>query len=413
MEETDNNILIVIPTRNRADLVPTAVRSVLDQAESNVRLVVSDNSTGQDEIERLSAYCKNFDGLVRYIRPPEPMAMPQHWEWAMEQALKDPTVTHVVFLSDRMLFKEGALRKLSRAVAAHPDRVISYNIDAIVDWDRPITIRQELWTGKILEIETAELGALSARSIFPHCLPRMVNSVAPRKVLEKFRARFGSVFASIAPDYCFAFRYLVLEKTLLLFDESLLVHYALDRSNGHSLARGVMNADYRDFVRNLGDNFRLPKMPLPDLLTGGNVMLNEYRFVKEETGSAKLPPIDEEAYLDYLLWETLQLKDPQARASSQQLLLELGAREPGQREIERLANRSIPRKVFDKIAWEIRLRSTQSSASQRHGTSKAEPPDLAPCFETTDEALDYVLRHPRMKSSTLAIHPFKSVPLTE
>ena len=329
----------------------------------------------------------------------------------MDQALDDPRITHVAYLTDRMLFKKGALRKLTRVIAAHPNRLISYNVDGIIDWDYPIKITREAWTGKVLAIDTAELGALSARSVFPMCLPRMVNCVAPRSLLETMRARFGHLFLSIAPDYYFAYLYLAHEERLAFLDESLLVHYALHRSNGHSMAQGLMSDDYKDFIENLGGTFVLPAMPLPDFLTGGNVMLNEYRIVREHTHSPNLPAIDHQAYLNYLLWDVGHLKDPEARDRARSLLLQLGARsrQPEPPQPYDLENRSFVQKVIDKIKWELRGVRALQSIVRTLRPLPIEDENLD--FETTDEALAYLLHHPRKKSRDFSGHPFKSFPL--
>jgi hypothetical protein len=337
--------------------------------------------------------------------------MPKHWEWAMDQALDDPRITHVAYLSDRMLFKKGALRKFTSVIAAHPNRLISYNIDSVMDWDYPIKIRRETWTGKVLAIDTAELGALSGRSVFPPCLPRMVNCVAPRSLLESMRARFSNLFSSIAPDYYFAYLYLAHEERLAFLDESLLVHYALHRSNGHSMAQGLMSDDYRDFIENLGGTFVLRGMPLPDLLTGGNVMLNEYCIVREQTHSPKLPAIDHQAYLNYLLLDVGNLKDAEARERARSFLLQLGAGsgQPEPPEPYDLENRSFPRKVIDKIKWELRRVRVLRSLVRTLRPVPIEDEKLD--FETTDAALAYLLHHPRKRSRDFSGHPFKSFPL--
>lgn len=57
MDSTYGQTLIVVPTRNRADLARKAIRSVLDQREADVRVLVSDNSTSEAELEELAAFC--------------------------------------------------------------------------------------------------------------------------------------------------------------------------------------------------------------------------------------------------------------------------------------------------------------------------------------------------------------------
>ncbi|HMF56810.1 MAG TPA: glycosyltransferase [Pyrinomonadaceae bacterium] len=409
MTSTRGQTLIVVPTRNRADLARNAIRSVLEQREANVRLMVSDNSTSEAEIEKLSQHCRDLkDERVTYTRPPEPLPMPQHWEWVIKQALADASVSHVGYLTDRMIFKKGALKRLQEVIAAHPTRVISYNHDMVIDWERPIYLRQEAWTGKVVGVNSAELIALSARADFPHCMPRMVNSVTPREIYDHLRSRYGNVFTSVAPDYCFSYRCLAQEEMIVYIDEALLIHYALDRSNGHSMARGIKTTDYTDFVANMDNGFTLPRMPLPELLTGSNVMLNEYFFVKEESHSDKFPPLDEGAYFERLANEVELFADPEEKEAAKSLLAQHRAEQSSNG-----SGRSIPRKVIDKLRWETRGPATKPLWMMLAGALKIKPPgDQRFGFDTIDEAFDYAERYPRKRSRDFSIYPFKCTPLS-
>src|SRR5687767_14195030 len=97
--------VIVIPTRNRADLAQNAIKSVLDQSRCNPVVIVSDNSTIALEVEKLRTYCETLnDARVKYVRPHTPLPMPDHWEWALVQALAMTDVSHLMYLTDRMVF---------------------------------------------------------------------------------------------------------------------------------------------------------------------------------------------------------------------------------------------------------------------------------------------------------------------
>src|SRR5438874_8742688 len=87
---------IVIPTRNRADLVRRALGSVLSQSDRDVQVLVSDNSLSSSERATLRQHCQGLDDeRLRYIVPPEPLPMSQHWDWAMRQALSLYDASHV------------------------------------------------------------------------------------------------------------------------------------------------------------------------------------------------------------------------------------------------------------------------------------------------------------------------------
>lgn len=57
-EASYRGLVIVVPTRNRADLAANAVGSVVGQAGADVTVLVSDNSTREEEVARLSDFCR-------------------------------------------------------------------------------------------------------------------------------------------------------------------------------------------------------------------------------------------------------------------------------------------------------------------------------------------------------------------
>jgi len=72
-------MIILVPTRNRAELATRAVASC-----AGARVLVSDNSTDDDERARLAAFCAG--ATVEVVRPPREMQMGEHWEWASAEA---------------------------------------------------------------------------------------------------------------------------------------------------------------------------------------------------------------------------------------------------------------------------------------------------------------------------------------
>ena len=193
---------MVVPTRNRPTLALAAVRSVLEQ-EADVRVVVSDNSTDPTAVEAVGRACAGLPG-VHYVRPPEPLAMSPHWEWAMETARAVTRPTHVAFLTDRMVFRPGTLDRLRAHAGRHPEHVVSYNHDQVDDTPRPVRLFQKRGTGRLfLSVPSRLLAERTAHAVPLVYLPRMLNCVAPGPVLDAVRARFGSLFFFISPDFCF------------------------------------------------------------------------------------------------------------------------------------------------------------------------------------------------------------------
>jgi Glycosyl transferase family 2 len=305
---------IVIPTRNRPTTLAAAVRSIVEQPRQALTVVVSDNSTDPRACAEVEAFCRRYDDdVVRYVRPPEPLPMPEHWNWALGTALAGSDASHVAFLTDRMVLKADALASLLAVVEAHPDKIVSYNHDELDDRARPIALRLFPWSGKVLEIDASHLLYLSSRGVIRAPLPRMMNCMVPRGLFAELEGRFGAVFGSISPDFCFCYRSLAIVDSILYLDKALLIQYALDRSQGASYARGENTQDRVDFAGQLGATEMNYAAPVPAFQTIRNAIFHEYAFVKAESGSSRFPEIDPRAYMAAILEDFSQIENPAVR----------------------------------------------------------------------------------------------------
>jgi len=313
-ENSYSGLIVVVPTRNRAQLAINAIDSVLRQANDEVFVLVSDNSTDAGEAETLGAHCARLNSArVVYVRPPQPLAMCPHWQWALEQALARFDASHVLYLTDRMLFIAGRLMPLLALVKRYPGKVISYDLDRVNDLASPVRAEQVAWTGNVYEVRSSDLLSLTSQMMWLSAMPRMLNNVAPRAVLRAVADRFGDVCNSTAPDMCFAYRCLATVDSILFYERALIVHYALDRSNGESQSRGVMTKDHVDFLANLGSKPLNFAAPIPQIDTVANTILHEYNLVKESTGSPKFPEIDKRRYLERIAQEAQSFENAARR----------------------------------------------------------------------------------------------------
>src|SRR5258707_2721184 len=234
LDDEYQSLLIVIPTRNRAQLAIGAIESVLSQNAGNVRVLVSDNSTIPEEVASLSLFCERLkDERLRYLATPTDLPMSPHWDWAIGQALQSDA-THFTVLTDRMVFRPDELRPLIEHVKRHPTKVLSYKPDKVADHKRPVKLALQPWTGDLFEVRAERLLALTAECLMHECLPRMLNCVVPRFVLAAIETRFGTIFGSVAPDFNFCYKVLALEDDILFYDKAILVHRALDRRDRKS-----------------------------------------------------------------------------------------------------------------------------------------------------------------------------------
>lgn len=393
--------VVVVPTRNRTDIAKSAIRSVLDQPGCDVRVMVSDNSTEPAQLHELEEYCAQLDDpRLRYVRPPQQLSMPAHWDWAINQALRSYDANHFLYLTDRMMFKPMALKEVLDLASLYPEKIVSYNHDRIMDDRQPIRVEQCPHTGRVLEVKTLRLSYLYSQSVFLPVLPRMLNCVVPRSVFDRIQQRFGNVFTSIAPDFLFCCRCLEMEDSILFYDKSPIFHYALSRSHGASASRGeITSPDYVDFLANLPvDNAsRNYATPIPQLVTAANAIANEYLIFKRETQSPRFFEIDLQKYLRANADEINEVTDPRLKAEMLALLQVHGWKDAtnglGPDRSPRAIARKLlsPRAVLDKVRWLARddaLKPFWLLLARRFGVS---PPSYSRFeFDRLDDAISFM-----------------------
>jgi hypothetical protein len=316
-------LVIGIPTRNRAQLAMAAIDSVL-RSDAGVDLVVSDNSTQAAERDRLAEFCASKPaGAVEYVRPPEPLSMAAHWEWFWKAIEETIAPTHLAYLTDRLVFREGALAELAEIVRLNPDSVVSYHWDRVHDRALPVELQQTQWSGKLLELDSRKLIELSSLGVFPECLPRLMNSFAPVSVISAIERRFGDVFGDVSPDYRFAYRCLAVRDSVLYLDRACVIEHGFSRSAGGNYVLGSMNDDATWFAQEL-DTARFGATPEPAFETGANAILQEYCSVRAELNGDGFPPVDERGYLVANAISADRLEDPRWRARTSELLRRRG-----------------------------------------------------------------------------------------
>jgi hypothetical protein len=327
---TYTGVVVVIPTRNRATIAMNAIRSVLSQPTANAHVMISDNSSSEQDRKALHTFCSTVsDSRLRYVRPAQSLAMSAHWNWAIEAALNFyPDVSHFLYLTDRMMLRKDALSDITGLAVLYPGKVISYNQDRIVDDANPIRIDQYPGSGKLLEVDTLRLSWLLSQAVIHPAVPRMLNCIVPRPVLNRIREHFGNVFSSISPDFNFCCRCIELEDSILFYDKSPMFHYALSRSNGASATRGEMSADYTDFRANLPEDSSMNlATPIPQLTTAVNYAFHEYSLFKQQSKSNRFFELDPQKYLEANAKELPQISNPKVRTEILSLLVAHGYRE--------------------------------------------------------------------------------------
>jgi hypothetical protein len=387
--------VVVIPTRNRAALACRSIRSALPEAGPGVHVLVSDNSTLPAASAELAGYCRRQrHPRLTLVRPPRAMSMPEHWDWALGQALALPGATHVLYLTDRMAFLRGQLTRLLRLTAENPGVIVSYDNDVIEDAAAPVRFRAKALTGSVIPVGGPHLLYLASQSIFPQCLPRLLNCIAPREVLEAVRARFGDVCrSSVAPDFCHAYRSLGLVDHILYLDDTAVIHFGLAESNGHGLFRSEPNAALNDFLANLGPGGLAPDTPAPEIRTNLNAVFQEYCSTRRRAGTPDYPPLDRGRYLDAIAGELGHTRNEAVVRHAEECLRRHGWARPS------------PQPTADEVPsapkarWRLLLEGAAALTRARIA-GRAGHPEPTFHFATLDDALWFAQRWPRRRTDS-------------
>lgn len=115
---------IVIPTKNRANLLRIVVKNAMQVGHSNFEVIVSDNST-TEEHRRLNIFAvEEYIGEAnfRIVYPPQILAAPTHFEYALDYAKGD----YIIYLTDKMLMIPGLLTMVEEVLEASQADIINW-----------------------------------------------------------------------------------------------------------------------------------------------------------------------------------------------------------------------------------------------------------------------------------------------
>ncbi|HEX7859621.1 MAG TPA: glycosyltransferase family 2 protein [Verrucomicrobiae bacterium] len=190
---------ILIPTKNRSEIVGGAIESALAQTYGDLEIIVSDNDDSESATR--DAVAKYGDPRIRYFRTSGKLPMHENWENALAQAQGQ----WVLILEDKMRLVRNALEILVECANRFGNAIFSYDISFAKGPsipDPPILPAVERWT-----TEETIRAFCTFSSEFYKLLPKSLDSCAPLELLRAARqsSPTGLVYSYVTPDYSSAF----------------------------------------------------------------------------------------------------------------------------------------------------------------------------------------------------------------
>jgi glycosyltransferase involved in cell wall biosynthesis len=271
---------LVIPTKNRANLLRHALESLREQTFSEFEIIVADN----DDTDATAQVIREFpDCRLMHVRTGN-LSMPDNWEAGFVRASGE----YICMLEDKQALKRRSLERLFKAVEAHKPLVVKWQYDAFDDSDTPFRLRLAKGT-------SAEPRIISSDELLNRFCSEFngnYKSILPLPQLGAFHQKLarrikkgvmGRLFHPVSPDVILGLLALNYADEILDLPAALGVYSSTTHSNGASSAvRGVL---FQTFLRELGFNEdRLYDLvPLKTINIPGSIF-NDYMHLQERVG---------------------------------------------------------------------------------------------------------------------------------
>jgi hypothetical protein len=115
-----NKFTIIIPTRNRADVLKWALKTCTMQDYDNLEIIISDNYSEDDTREVVQSF---DDNRIKYFNTGRRLSMSHNWEYALSKA----SGGYISILGDDDGFLPNALENINDILQNHPLEAIAWH----------------------------------------------------------------------------------------------------------------------------------------------------------------------------------------------------------------------------------------------------------------------------------------------
>jgi len=244
-------VSIVIPTRNRAHLLYYALRSALKQTFDDFEVVVCDNFS-KDETAELTH--RHANPKIVYTRTSMPLSMPDNWEYALRYARGE----YITFLTDDSYLLSDALTVAMTEVERAKAQVAVWKHSAYFSsaWLEPAR-RNLLYVPRATSKSFMLDSQRGLRELYNNpqqpLVPKALNSICHRSVIEKVISVQGRFFLPSCPDYTSAAGVLLNVPEYLFIDRPLFIDGVTTASIGANVQFNG-GASAQDFLKEFGQD---------------------------------------------------------------------------------------------------------------------------------------------------------------
>lgn len=286
----DNYLLtIVLPTRDRPDLVESCLRTIVRQDLRNVEVIVSDNGICYS----CEGVVKKYAGYgIKYKHTDGDYPLKGSFEFATGLAKGD----WVIVLEDKDLLHTDALKKIKKILIERAPDILNYPTNLF----EPFNIDKDIFSGilvapkktkELREIQTENALAthfqcddlfLSVKNKFSY--GSILGGAYKKELIEKIKRSHdsGMLYDGAVPD-----RYLTIEalyhaKKVMFIDDDIVTFNVCHRNTWKLNVNKTREEIIRPFKNSRNGCVNVDKLVIPDVYTSlSNILATDYCMARD------------------------------------------------------------------------------------------------------------------------------------
>lgn len=281
---------IVIPTRDRPDLVIKVLKSLTLQTFSDFEVIISDNGCIPLCEHKISSFLG--DARFHYKRPSSVMNMCDHWEFAIESAQGE----YITVLGDKFILRSDALSLMAKEISKYTPDVVTWQYEF---FDVNKSVNGELYGdyhplikpgiakpySPSLELErrfSFDFPLFCRVNKSSDSYGKIYSGFVRADILIYIKNCYGRIFHPMSPDFTSMIAILNESKICIDINQALMLIISMDGISTGAATRSSLYAA-RKYIESYGrDSFDYwQKLPIKGLGVGHNSYVSaEFDLIK-------------------------------------------------------------------------------------------------------------------------------------
>ncbi len=220
---------IVIPTKNRAKIVASALFSLMQQTFQDFEAIVVDNDDSDSTSKVIQAFKELKPSFTLHYIKTGGLSMAANWERGIQEA----NGKFLFVLEDKCILYEEALETAKLLIDQTNARALNWVHDGHIEpeflppFNEPADLHIEhrrKTTGKLIKLNSRTIlqaYTISEWDSYYFALPRLICGVVEMELIKEIRNKYGRICPPVSPDVSAALLILNENIDIYLYDESL------------------------------------------------------------------------------------------------------------------------------------------------------------------------------------------------